>query len=122
MVLDEFHVAQRDAVAEGQGHAVAGDDAAQRAFAEDAAGAAGGVITDLASIMWNLPVPISMRMVTTPWALPSSSRMSTLEVLVETLDRRVLDRGLEQGVENVEAGLVGREPGPLDLHAAEGAH
>ena len=44
------------------------------------------------------------------------------EVLVEALDRRVLDRGLEQRVQHVEAGLVGGEPGALDLHAAEGAH
>jgi hypothetical protein len=44
------------------------------------------------------------------------------EMLVEALDRRVLDRGLEQRVQHVEAGLVGGEPGALDLHAAEGAH
>jgi hypothetical protein len=44
------------------------------------------------------------------------------EMLVETLDRRILDRRLEQRVQHVEAGLVGGEPGALDLHAAEGAH
>ena len=44
------------------------------------------------------------------------------EVLVEALDRRVLDRRLEQRVQHVEAGLVGGEPRALDLHAAEGAH
>jgi hypothetical protein len=43
-------------------------------------------------------------------------------VFVETADRRVLDRGLEQRVQHVEAGLVGGEPGTLDFHAAEGAH
>jgi hypothetical protein len=35
---------------------------------------------------------------------------------------RVLDRGLEQRVQHVKAGLVGGEPRALDLHAAEGAH
>jgi hypothetical protein len=44
------------------------------------------------------------------------------EMLVEAPDRRELDRGLEQRVEHVEAGLVGGEPRALDLHAAEGAH
>lgn len=32
------------------------------------------------------------------------------EVLVEALDLRVFQRGLEQGVQHVEAGLVGGEP------------
>jgi hypothetical protein len=44
------------------------------------------------------------------------------EMFVEALDRRVLDRGLEERVQHVETGLVGGEPGALDLHAAEGAH
>jgi hypothetical protein len=44
------------------------------------------------------------------------------EMFVEALDRRVLDRGLEQRVQHVKAGLVGGKPGALDLHAAEGAH
>jgi hypothetical protein len=44
------------------------------------------------------------------------------EMLVEALDRRILDRGLEQRVQHVETGLVGGEPRALDLHAAEGAH
>ena len=42
VVLDELHVAQRHAVAVGQRHAVAGDDAAVGVLAEHAAGAAGG--------------------------------------------------------------------------------
>ena len=44
------------------------------------------------------------------------------EELVVSLDDVVLERGLEQRVEQVEAGLVGGEPRPLDLHPAEGAH
>jgi len=43
------------------------------------------------------------------------------EVFVETLDRRILDRGLEERVQHVKAGLVGGKPGPFDLHSAEGA-
>ena len=41
------------------------------------------------------------------------------EVLVEALDRGELVRGLEQRVQHVEAGLVGREPRALHFHAAE---
>src|ERR1019366_10034718 len=44
------------------------------------------------------------------------------EVLVEAPYRGVLDRGLEQRVEHVKAGLVGGKPGALDLHAAEGGN
>lgn len=43
-------------------------------------------------------------------------------MLVEALDLRVFQRGLEQGVQHVEAGLVGGEPGAFDLHAAEAPH
>jgi len=42
--------------------------------------------------------------------------------LVEALDRGILERGLEQGVQHVEAGLVGGIPGSLHLHAAERTH
>ncbi|MNV52133.1 hypothetical protein D3C71_1442100 [compost metagenome] len=44
------------------------------------------------------------------------------KVLVETLDLRVFERGLEQGMQHVEAGLVGGEPGSFNLHAAEATH
>ncbi|KFB66838.1 MAG: hypothetical protein CAPSK01_003777 [Candidatus Accumulibacter vicinus] len=43
-------------------------------------------------------------------------------MFVEALDRRILDRGLEERVQHVKTGLVGGEPGPLDLHAAESTH
>ena len=120
VVLHEFHVAQRDAVAEGQSHAVAGHDAAQRAFAEDAAGTTGGDDHRLGFDH----VELAGTHLDGHHALGAAVFFEDVdaEVLVETLDRRVLDRGLEEGVENVEAGLVGREPGSLDLHAAEGAH
>ena len=44
------------------------------------------------------------------------------EKLVEAPDRRKLQRGLEQRVQDVEATLVGRVPGALFLHAAERPH
>ena len=44
------------------------------------------------------------------------------EALVVALDAVVLERGLEQRVQHVEAGLVGGEPRALDLHAPEGTH
>ncbi len=44
------------------------------------------------------------------------------KVFVETLDRWILDRRLKQGMQHVKTGLVGREPGPLDLHTAERAY
>ena len=44
------------------------------------------------------------------------------EPLVVADDAGVLQRGLEEGVEHVEAGLVGGEPRAHLLHAAERAH
>ena len=38
------------------------------------------------------------------------------------MDAVVFERGLEKGVQHVEAGLVGRVQGALDRHAAESAH
>ena len=43
-------------------------------------------------------------------------------MFVEALDLGELQRGLEQGVEHMEAGLVGGKPGSLNLHAAEATH
>jgi hypothetical protein len=42
-------------------------------------------------------------------------------ILIEALDAGILERGLKQGVQDVETGFVGGEPGALDLHAAERA-
>src|SRR6266511_2787956 len=42
--------------------------------------------------------------------------------LVVARDRRVLQRGLEQRVQEMEPGLVGGEPGAHLLHAAEGPY
>src|SRR4029078_7557412 len=44
------------------------------------------------------------------------------DTLVEAGDRVVLQRGLEQRVEHVEAGLVGGEPRAHLPHAAKGAY
>ncbi len=43
-------------------------------------------------------------------------------MFVEALDLRELQRGLEQGVEHMEAGLIGGKPGTFNLHAAEATH
>jgi hypothetical protein len=77
------------------------------------------MMTALATISVNAPVPISIARLLATAVLDDQIGA---EVLVEALDRRILDRGLEQRVQHVEAGLVGREPGALDLHAAKRAH
>ena len=43
-------------------------------------------------------------------------------MLIKTLDLRVFQRGLEQGVQHMKAGFIGGKPGPLDFHTAETAH
>ena len=78
------------------------------------------MITAFAWISLNSPVAISIA--TTPWTRPSSTTRSTQKCSSKRLIDGYFDRGLEQRVQHVEAGLVGGEPGALDLHAAERAH
>jgi hypothetical protein len=78
------------------------------------------MITELASTSVNSPLRSRWRR--RPGTRPSSTTRSTQKCSSKRLIDGILDRGLEQRVQHVEAGLVGREPGALDLHAAEGAH
>lgn len=41
------------------------------------------------------------------------------EMLVESFDLRVFQRGLEQGMQHVEAGFIRGKPGAFDLHPAK---
>ena len=120
MILDELHVPQRYAVAVGQGHAVTGDDAAVGVVAIDTTCAAGGQHHGLGLDEAGDAV-LDVKGDDTLDTAIFHDEIQT-EVLVEALDGRVLDGGLEQGVQDVEAGLVGGEPGAGDLHPAETAH
>ena len=120
MVLDELHVAQRHAVTIGERHAVAGDDAAVGVLAEHPPRAAGRDDHRLRLDQRELAGADLDRQHALAAAVLDDQVGA--EVLIEALDRRILDRGLEQRVQHVEAGLVGGEPGTLDLHAAERAH
>jgi hypothetical protein len=117
VVLDEFHVPQGHAVAVGQSHAVAGHHAAVGVLAEDPPGTAGGDDHRSGLDQGEFTGTDLDR----DDALDATvlDHQINAEMLVETLDRRILDRRLEQRVQHVETGLVGGEPGALDLHAAE---
>ncbi len=120
VILHELHVAQRHAVVERHAHTVAGNDAAVGVVAVDAPGAAGGhhhrVGADLhAGAFHHVERHQATRLAVIHQDIQH-------EVLVEALDLRVFQRGLEQSVQHVEAGLVGGEPGAFDLHAAEAPH
>ena len=107
-------------MAVGERHAVAGDDAAIGVLAEDAARAAGredhGARGDRGELAGR------GRQHGRALDAPVVDEEIDAEGLVEPLDRRILGRCLEERVQNVEAAAVGGEPGPFDLHAAEGAH
>src|SRR4029450_14060103 len=60
--------------------------------------------------------------VETPGAPPVIHEELRDEEFVESLDGVVLQGGLEQRVEQVEAGLVGGKPRPLDFHSPKGTH
>ncbi len=120
MVLDEFHIAQRHAVPISQRHAVAGDHAAIGVLAEHPSGTAGGDdhrarLDQRELSRSNLDRDDTLNAAVLDHEIDA-------EMLVEALDRGILDRCLEERVQHVKAGLVGGEPGPLDLHATESTH
>ncbi|TLD44166.1 MAG: hypothetical protein FAZ92_03574 [Accumulibacter sp.] len=120
MVLDELHVAQRYAVPIGQRHAVAGDDASIGILAEHPAGTTGG--NHHRARLDQREFAGSDLDRDDPLDTPVLNDQVNAEMFVQTLDRGILDRGLEQRMQHVKPGLVGREPRPLDLHAAERTH
>ncbi len=120
MILHELHVAQRHAVAIGERHAVAGDDAAVRVLTEHPAGAAGRQ-NDRASGDGG-EFPRRGRQHRRALCAAVFNQQVDAEIFVESLDRGIFGRGLEQRVQDMKAAAVGGEPGALHLHAAEGAH
>ena len=117
VILHELHIAQRHAVAERHTHTVAGNDAAVGVITINAARTARRhhhrIGADLDERAFHhvhrhqaARVPIIHQNVED-------------EMLIKALDLWELKGGLEQGVQHVEAGLIGGEPGTFDLHAAE---
>ena len=120
VILDELHVLERGSRAVRERHPVAVLDVGVGAEWEDLAAAAGaqdhglrGDAVDLSG--GNLDCNDTQ-------TAPVVNQQPGDEPLVVALDALVLERRLEQGVQHVEAGLVGREPRPLHLHAAERPH
>ncbi|MNE33000.1 hypothetical protein D3C80_1266400 [compost metagenome] len=120
VILDELHITQRYAVVECHAHAITGDDTAVGVIAVHAAGTAGShdyrIGTDLHAGAFH---HVHRHQAA---GLAVIYQNIQHKVLVETLDLRVFERGLEQGMQHVEAGLVGGEPGAFNLHAAEATY
>ena len=120
VVLHKFHIAQRHAVAVGHRHAVAGYDAAVGVEGKHAPGAAGGNNHALGLHRARYAV---LQVVTQHALQPAVVHQQIQrEMFVQTLNIRVLQRGLKQRVQHVEAGFIRRKPGARNLHAAETAH
>ncbi|SSM09662.1 Uncharacterised protein [Klebsiella pneumoniae] len=117
MILNEFHVAQRHAMAQGHPHPVTGDDAAVGVVAVDAPGAAGsqhhGVSADLHQGAFH---HIHRHQAA---GLPVIDQQVKDEMFVKALNLGKLKGGLEEGMQHVEAGFVGGKPGAFDFHATE---
>jgi hypothetical protein len=120
MVLDELHVFERRAGAIRQRHAVAGLDRSVRRERKHAAAAAGAEDDG----MRRNRLDASRHQIDRDDALhaPVVLEQGGDEPLVVAGDARVLQRRLEERVQHVEAGLVGREPRAHLLHAAERTH
>ena len=117
VVLDELHVLQRGAGAVCQGHAVAGLDVRVRREREDPTASSGGEDDRFGGDGLDPAGRQLERHHSTDPAVVDQQRGD--EPLVVADDPVVLQGGLEQRMEQVEAGLVGGEPGPHLLHAAE---
>ena len=119
VVLDELHVLERNAGAVGHRHPVAGLDRGVGGEGEDAAATAGA--EDHGFRLHDAHDAGAQLDGGDPLAAPVLDEEARREPLVVTLHLRVLEGGLEERVQHVEAGLVGGVPGPPDAHAAEGA-
>ena len=117
VVLHELHVAQRHAGPVGHAHAVAGEGAGVGVLPEHAACAAGrhdhGIGKERQAFATG---DLDGQHATHATVL---DQQVGAEELVVAPDLRVLERGLEEGVQDVEAAAVGGEPGARHLHAAE---
>ena len=120
MVLDEFHVFQRHPFAVGERHAVAVLDIGVGRECENLARAARGQDYRFGGDGLNL----SRGQLDRHHALAAAVIDQQLgdKKLIVAPDGFVLQRSLKQRVQHVEAGLVGGEPGALNLHAPEGPH
>ena len=117
VVLHELHVAQRHAGPVGHAHAVAGEGAGVGVLPEHAACAARGHDHGIGKERQTLAAGDLDGQHATHAAV-LDQQVGTEELVVAP-DLRVLERGLEEGVQDVEAASVGREPGAGYLHAAE---
>ncbi len=120
VVLHEFHIAQRNAVAQRHAHAVAGDDAAVGIIAVDATGAAGRQHHGARAQRHQRALHHIQRHQSADAAVVY--QQIQYKMLVKAAYLRVLQRGLKQRVQHMEAGFISGEPGALNLHAAEAAH
>src|SRR5438876_12159168 len=117
MVLNKRHVHQRQADAIGQGHAAPSlDDSVGREW-ENATTASGAQDHRFAADSPHL----AGAQLDGGDTLYSSviDEQSRDEPFIVAGDVVVLLRSLKQRVQHVKTGLVGGEPSPLDLHAAE---
>ena len=120
MVLDELHVLERRSRPVGQSHPVAGLDVGVGGERVDPAAASCAQDDRLASDHLD---PARHQLDRHHAADPAVIDQQPGDVpLVVAADALVLERGLEEGVEHVEAGLVRGEPGAHLLHAAERPH
>jgi hypothetical protein len=119
VVLDELHVLERDALAIGERHAIAGLDVAVGGEGKDLARAAGGEDHRAAQDRAHgAGADIERGDAAHRPAVDDQLRH---EVLVVAHDPVEAQRVLEQRVQHVEADLVGGVPGALGAHAAERA-
>jgi hypothetical protein len=120
MELHELHVLQRHAGAVSQRHAVAGLDGAVGREGIDPPGAARAEDDRRRGDRHHLPgAQLAHRRALAAAVMDQKLQREPLVVAREV---GMLERRLKQRVQQVEAGLIGGEPGPLAIHAAERPH
>ena len=120
VILNEFHITQRNAVAQRHAHTVAGYDAAVGVVT---------VNTTCAARCHNNSVSTDLHQRAFHHVHGNQAASMTVvnqdiqnEVFVKALNLRELQRCLEQRMQHVEAGLIRGKPGTLDFHAAEATY
>src|SRR6266496_4240521 len=118
MILDKFHVFQRNTGTVGERHSVAGLNCRIGRKWKDAPAAARAEDNVLSGKDFHLTVVNINGAHATDLPIIDQERCG-IELIVAQ-DVVVFERGLKQSVKHVKAGLVGGKNGAIDSHASEG--
>lgn len=120
VILNEFHITQRNAVAQRHAHPVAGHDAAVGIITIHTTRAARCHDDRVGANLHQCAFHHVHRHQTASMAVIDQDIQD--EMFIKALNLRELQRGLEQGMQHMEAGFIRGKPGTLNFHTTEATY